>query len=244
MAGVDELPRRRRSSRARSTIRPVLDITEQHESVFVALQRRKFIRDSHGTIKQKSSFVSLFILLLVIYGAGFSSAEIDANSSFTLVVSLSELVAVGCWVLLAILISYIKKKRIKSLLSWMLIWWPLLAVLTSIIFGDQKWIWSAFLAAELLTLFTFLVVEFVYVSLLGTDLFRHSIKAERYWSLRLVAPFTITYAGPYGRFGKRYTCKYTGQTRNGLPNGVGRWIDDRYATRLLQVIHFSLQHII
>lgn len=230
MAVADEGPRRRGSStRAVSTVRPTLEIKKHHEQVFVALQRRKFVRDSHGTIKQRSSFLSLFFLLILIYGVGFSSADIDSDSAFTIVISFYELIAVGLWVLLAVLLSYVRKKRIKRLLFWMLVWLPLLAVLTSILFGYRQWILWVFLSLELLTLMTFLAVEFVYVSLLGSDLFFHSIKAERYWSLRLVAPFTLTYAGSYGRFGKRYTCKYTGQTRNGLPNGVGRWIDDRYA---------------
>jgi hypothetical protein len=157
-------------------------LTTVHEQVFLNMHKRKMARDLNGTQERnkKGGVVALFVLLVLIYGAGAgaSSGTDEQDSSkkaITVTLELWQIVAIGVWLLISVIITAtFGQNKFILLLFWMVVYWPLLALLTSLVFfGDlnpfsnHPWIMIAFIVAEILSFVIFVTIHYLYPWLIG-----------------------------------------------------------------------------
>ena len=127
----------------------------------------------------------------------------------------------------------------------MLIYLPLMAVVAAFLFDepaeaklryfDTNDIIGILLAtAEVMAIAVFFGLYYMYPNFVSSKWFRQTSRASGWWKVNLVSDWTMTYLGSKGRFRKRFTCKYEGETNEkGLPDGLGRWIDDSFDGEVL-----------
>ena len=227
------------SLRHRYTLHHPTAPSRAQETVFLTMNSRKLQRDLNGTHKKatKTHLIALFIVLLSIYGAAFSFSQ----GSFTIALTVKwwQFLGIVFWFLICvILLSVFSDSVFVETLIWMLVYWPLVAMLASLMFnGNSNIVYTdsilaLFIVAEVLTFFITISVHYLYPAVIRSDWFRDHVGAAWYWRIRVISGWTMTYSGKYGF--ARHTCKYEGETDdNGLPSGSGRWLDDSYGGEIL-----------
>eukprot|EP00978_Attheya_sp_CCMP212_P003021 scaffold6189_cov52-Attheya_sp.AAC.1 len=218
------------------------ELTEQEAEVFLTMHLRKMQRNLNGTIarKKKRHLVALVVLLVILYGVG--SKDFDTGeSTITITLEFWQIVMIGFWIVITMVVTnFFGQSRFILLLQWMLVNWPLLAILASIVFDDdttifqgQSWIWKLLLVAECLTVACFVTINYLYPWFVGSPWFLEKIGPQRMWDVQTNSQhnWTLTYDGKYG---KRHTCRYEGElNERGVPDGNGRWLDDSYFGEVL-----------
>ena len=212
-------------------------------------------RDLNGPQKKKTKYhlIVLLCFLIIVYGFGSAyeapddndgknNADGDGNSqTVTLTLTLGQIVLIGVWVFVAIFVTAIfGKSKFILLLYWLLVYWPLLAVLATtlvseILGSDTVWIGYMLIVVEIMTVVVFVCVNYAYPRLVTSNWFRHKY-ARWFWNIKLLDDgLTMEYDGIWGRFSRRrYECRYVGElNEKGLPHGRGVWADDSYNGEVL-----------
>ncbi|KAL7553515.1 hypothetical protein ACHAWF_017587 [Thalassiosira exigua] len=234
--GPDALAERKKSKRG---VSPPL------ERLFLAMHHRKLERDLNGPQKKKTRFhfVALGCMLVLVYGL---SAYENGSEDMIISLSLGQIFLIGTWIFVSVVVATILgNSKFVVLLYWMLIYWPLLAIVASLlfynrsrhVFDDPGFIGLLLVIAEVLTLVAFVVVYYVYPRLVTSKWFRETYGAARFWRIKLFADevaIVMEYDGWWGRFGRRYRCRYVGELNaDGVPHGRGVWSDDSYGGEIL-----------
>ena len=230
------------------------DLTPAQETVFLNMQLRKMNRALTGTKSRNRTYELGFlaVLLVIIYSVGAQKygtededTTVPLNEPFVSL-TLGEVILIGVWLYLAVFISEMfKESKFIELLYWMFIYWPLLAMVLSLLFGEQashqltylKYghaMGIAFVLVELFTIAIFVCIYYAYPSMLNSDWFRQKRRVAAYWKVNVVADWTMTYKKHKTLHRKRYTCKYEGETNEkGEPHGLGRWYDEAFDGEVL-----------
>jgi len=222
---------------------------DPHIELFLIMKYRKMQRDLNGPQKKKTKYhlIVLLCFLIIVYGFGSAyeatddndgtknNADGDGNSqTVTLTLTLGQIVLIGVWVFVAIFVTAIfGKSKFILLLYWLLVYWPLLAVLATtlvndILGSDTVWIGYMLIVVEVMTVVVFVCVNYAYPRLVTSNWFRQRY-ARWFWNLKLLDDgLTMEYDGIWGRFSRRrYECRYVGElNEKGLPHGRGVWADD------------------
>lgn len=224
-----------------SVHRPTLP-SPQQESVFLTMRQRALERDLNGKQKKATRYhlVALLILLLAIYGVGASSFQ-GGTFTTTLTVQVWQIVVIGAWFFLCVMVLSIFSDSVyfPSLL-WMVVYWPLLAMVVTILFQGTtdfigtEWIAIIFVIAEVLTFTITVAIHYLYPKMIRSHEFssKHG-RASKFYRIHSVAGWTMTYAFNH-YWTKRCTCQYKGQFNDaGRPDGYGQWLDDSYTGEIL-----------
>ena len=218
-------------------------LKDPHIELFLTMQYRKMQRDLNGPQKKKTKYhlIVLLCFLIIVYGFGSTYEPTDdgkngdGNSqTVTLTLTLGQIVLIGVWVFVAIFVTAIfGKSKFILLLYWLLVYWPLLAVLATtlvndILGSDTVWIGYMLIVVEIMTVVVFVCVNYAYPRLVTSNWFRQRY-ARWFWNIKLLDDgLTMQYDGIWGRFSRRrYECRYVGELNDkGLPHGRGVWADD------------------
>mmetsp|Transcript_45198 Transcript_45198/g.72461 ORF Transcript_45198/g.72461 Transcript_45198/m.72461 type:complete len:1349 (-) Transcript_45198:1079-5125(-) len=207
------------------------------EITFQVMQNRKVMRKINGTYESDRpwTMVWVFLTLLLIFGVAGASF---VNGNFSLKFNTGQL---GFWSLVTVLsfsILFYTLTRVMIVIRYMLYGLLVAEVLNLLInkeynlFGEKTPTWLIVLLSvfEFVTLMVHIWVHYIYPKVLATDWFRETIGAQRWWEVRMIGPWTLTYSTGFGRA----TCSYRGQTNaSGLPHGYGHWMDDSYHGEIL-----------
>jgi len=217
-------------------------VTPELEQLFLTMHYRKMQRDLNGPQKKKTRyhFIALACMLILIYGMSSYVTE-GGDGPIVISLTITQIALIGVWIFVSIVVtSILGGSKFIVLLSWMLVYWPLLAMMASIliysqraVFGAEAWITYALIAVEAVTLITFIVINYAYPKLIMSRWFREAYGAARFWRITLTDDSTMEYDGMWGRLSKRYQCRYVGEVKDGLPNGQGLWSDDSYNGEVL-----------
>jgi len=226
-------------------------ISPELEEVFCTMQYRKMQRELNGPQKKKTKYhyIALACLLILVYGLSAYNKDISTGD-IQVTLYLPVIIGFGAWFILSIIIISLLSDRVQILFCWMVIYWPLLAVLSSMLYESGHWsIVIATIVLEVITLFTFLFVNYVYPKFVTSKWFKENYGATRFWRITLVgvdgddgsednaddnSNWTMEYDGRFGCFGKRYECRYIGElNEEGLPHGRGVWSDNSYNGEVL-----------
>ena len=231
-----------RRARRRYTMHRPTAPTFQQEQVFLNMKHRQLERDLHGHQKKskKTHFVALFILLLLIFGVG-ATAFSGSQFSTTLTLETWQIAVIGVWFLISVgILNALSESSYFPCVVWMLVYWPLLAMVSALIFFgnanfvstvSDTWILIAFIVAEVVTFLVTIGVHWLYPKIICSDWFRNHV-GVKFWKVQIVADWTMTYNSGYRR--RRYTCRYQGEfNEQGLPHGNGKWTDDDYGGEIL-----------
>ena len=152
-------------------------------------------------------------------------------------------------VFLAVVVTALGPARFMGVLYWCLVYWPLLFFMAGLIFqevlrveGGGEFLGYSFIVAEVLTIVTFIVVNYIYPKFVTSHWFAVSLSPRRYWNLTVTeysksehkATLEIEYDGKWGCLARRHHCRYSGKVNDaGLPHGQGVWSDDSYSGEIL-----------
>ena len=232
------------------------DLTQQQEQVFMTMKLRKLNRALTGTKTKRTRFelfalVAYFVLAfgVVSYSSNTVTNQQDDNNNNSggsrriIVLDLTDIIVMMVYILVVSLVtSVFRESKFITLLYWMFIYLPLAAMISSFVVGDQGVDVGGYLGtdpvisillitAEIAVLTGFLALYKLYPRVVTSAWFRRKSRAGIFWRIKVVSDWTMTYVG---RWGRRFTCKYEGETNDmGLPHGFGRWIDDSYSGEVL-----------
>eukprot|EP00550_Attheya_septentrionalis_P010049 CAMPEP_0198300774 /NCGR_PEP_ID=MMETSP1449-20131203/49458_1 /TAXON_ID=420275 /ORGANISM="Attheya septentrionalis, Strain CCMP2084" /LENGTH=202 /DNA_ID=CAMNT_0044002685 /DNA_START=97 /DNA_END=702 /DNA_ORIENTATION=+ len=141
---------------------------------------------------------------------GVGAKDFDTGeSTITITLEFWQIVMIGFWIVITMVVTnFFGQSRFILLLQWMLVNWPLLAILASIVFDDdttifqgQSWIWKLLLVVEILTLACFVTINYLYPWFVGSPWFRENIGPQRMWDVQTNSQhnWTLTYDGKYGK---------------------------------------------
>ncbi|KAL3906635.1 MAG: hypothetical protein SGILL_009190 [Bacillariaceae sp.] len=216
------------------------EVTQPQEDLFLTMQLRKMDRALTGTKTRNTSyeFIVLAIFLVLIYSAGSLTNETDLDSDAFVSLSFTQVVLIGVWLFVAMMVTAIfKESKFIELLYWMLIYLPFLAIVADFVFYREEEDSGALvpviaillIISEVLAIFIFFSVYWLYPHVLNSAWFRKSSRVSYFYGVKVVADWTMIYTRRKSRYGlgKRHTCKYSGEVNeNGEPHGLGRWFDD------------------
>eukprot|EP00581_Thalassiosira_minuscula_P014665 CAMPEP_0183717520 /NCGR_PEP_ID=MMETSP0737-20130205/11118_1 /TAXON_ID=385413 /ORGANISM="Thalassiosira miniscula, Strain CCMP1093" /LENGTH=723 /DNA_ID=CAMNT_0025946983 /DNA_START=1 /DNA_END=2172 /DNA_ORIENTATION=- len=214
-------------------------IRQDMEELFLTMHYRKMQRDLHGPQKKKTKFhfIAMACLFLLAYGLTAGSQSFD---SVSIVLTLNQIILVGVWVFIVFLVTAIfGASEFIITLYWMLVYWPLLTLLASLIVSGTKememWLLIICIILEVVTFLAFVIIYYGYPRLVTSKWFRETYGATRFWRIKLLDDgVTMQYDGMWGRLSKRYECRYVGETNEGgLPHGTGVWSDNHYDGEIL-----------
>ena len=228
---------------------------------------RKKKRQIHGPREKEKrwhsgALVVMLILMAIYYRATAVGSEVMAmadseskesvgdSSSVTprgVTVTVDQICFVGAWFLLfALATTFFGEGKYAVILNWTVLYLPLLALFQftfSLLLGaeasDLEWIGWALFAAEMIALLAFFLVVDIYPRLIRSKWLHNNFGVGRFWSVRLISDWTMTYPGRYGKLSPVYTCKYEGAFGSsdsdgvGVPHGAGKWLDDEYDGEIL-----------
>ena len=237
-------PTERHLSRARGyryIDAPSPTLTEAHEEVFLNMRLRKMDRQGHGPREKggKWHLVLLAICLALALSAGhIADGSVSAK---TVTLSYGDVAIIAVWLFaVAIVVSMIGNRPYKTLLYWMIIYLPMVAIVVALAaFGDQlrdePWVGWTLLICEVTALLLFVCIVVLYPKFIRSKWLRKKLGIHKWWSLRLVSDWTMVYKGRTGLCRKGQTCKYEGDIdeTTGLPHGSGRWFDDSYMGEII-----------
>lgn len=248
-AGVSIEPAPRSEEDTPKSLRPVKD---PHIELFLTMHYRKMLRDLNGPQKKKTKYhlIVLLCFLIIIYGFSAYSHTVDGSTSsviergyIQITLSYTQIILISVWITVAIIITAIfGSSKFVLLLYWMLVYWPLLAIIMSALFGDfndpnfedTSWVLYVLIALEVLTALIWVWTYKLYPKLVTSNWFRQK-HARTFWRLKLLDDGkTLEYDGWLGICGRRYFCRYVGEINDaGLPHGRGIWSDDSYSGEVL-----------
>ena len=231
-------------------------VPPEMEEVFLTMHYRKMQRDLNGPQKKQSKYhyVALACMLILIYGlsayqrgetnlpeeggGGGGGEQIEENAPIAIVLSVPQIALIGVWIFVSIVVTGIfEGTKVIHLLYWMVVYFPLLAMLASALFHDNvvikdtTWIVVALIIAEVITVLAFVLTYYAYPKLVTSRWFRERYGASRYFRIVLLDDWTMEYDGRWGRCSRRYVCRYVGEVNDdGLPHGRGVWSDDSTRT--------------
>jgi len=226
-------------------------VPPEMEEVFLTMHYRKMQRDLNGPQKKQSKYhyVGLACMLILIYGLSAYQHETEGeeeggeNPPIAIVLSVPQIALIGVWIFASIVITGIfAGSKLIHLLYWMVVYFPLLAMLASVLFYDNSaifgvgltWIAIALIIAEVVTALAFVLIYYAYPKLVTSRWFREGYGASRYFRITLLDEWTMEYDGRWGRCSRRYVCRYVGEVNDeGLPHGRGVWSDDSYNGEVL-----------
>lgn len=235
-------------------------VPPEMEDVFLTMHYRKMQRDLNGPQKKQSKYhyVALACMLILIYGlsayqrgetnlpeegegGGGGGEQIEENAPIAIVLSVPQIALIGVWIFVSIVVTGIfEGTKVIHLLYWMVVYFPLLAMLASALFHDDvvikdtTWIVVALIIAEVITVLAFVLTYYAYPKLVTSRWFRERYGASRYFRIVLLDDWTMEYDGRWGRCSRRYVCRYVGEVNDdGLPHGRGVWSDDSYNGEVL-----------
>ncbi|KAL7541123.1 hypothetical protein ACHAXR_010666 [Thalassiosira sp. AJA248-18] len=217
------------------------ELPQPLEELFLTMQYRKMQRDLNGPQKKKTKyhFIALWCLLILVYGlsAGYNSNSTtseEGDDSIIIALSFSQIIIIAVWIFVAIAITAILggQSKFTLLLYWMVVYWPLLAILASLFINREEReliIVILLIIAECVTFLVFGFVYYIYPRFVTSKWFREN-HARRFWKIKLLDDgVTMQYDGFWGRLGRRYECQYMGETNeSGQPHGRGEWSDNSY----------------
>ena len=226
-------------------------ISPELEEVFCTMQYRKMQRELNGPQKKKTKYhyMALACLLILVYGISASNNN-ARTGAIEVTLYIPQIIAFGFWFILSVVIISLLSDKVQILFCWMVIYWPLLAVLALLLPHNHEWIIWSTIVLEVITLFTFLFVNYVYPKFVTSKWFKENYGATRFWRITLAdvdddgrdddndgdnnSNWTMEYDGRFGCFGKRYECRYIGGLNDeGLPHGRGVWSDNSYNGEVL-----------
>ena len=236
---------------------------EKMEEVFLNMHYRKMQRDLNGPQKKQSKYhyVALACMLILIYGLSAYQRETtmpeqsqeglqaeseveqpEEDAPIAIVLTLPQIILIGVWIFVSVVVTGIfAGSKIIHLLYWMMVYFPLLAILASVLFYDEPsifgdgitWIAVALIIVEVVTLLAFVLIFHVYPKVVTSKWFR-VYGASRYFRISVLDDWTMEYDGRWGRCSRRYVCRYVGEVNEeGLPHGRGVWSDDSYNGEVL-----------
>ena len=219
-------------------------ISAEQEQVFLTMKRRRLEREWNGRQERRNTrdLIALLILLVILYGAGVASYTI--KDDYTITLELGQMIFIGMWILGVTFITFaFGKTKFITILYWMLVYLPLIAIFASVATSPflqnqhelkRKLLTYGFLIVQILSFWGFLMRTYFYPFIINTKFFRETLGAGKFWGIRVVSEWAMTYEGSFTRCSKRCACKYEGEFNpNGLPHGSGQWIDDSYWGELL-----------
>ncbi|GBG24405.1 Hypothetical Protein FCC1311_006232 [Hondaea fermentalgiana] len=209
-----------------------IDVTFQH------MEMRKHLRRIWGTYSSDRPYTMLwaFLTLLLVFGVLGASLS---KEGFWIKLNIGQLGFWGLITIITVAIIVYTLTRVIVVFRWMLYWLMLAEALNIMLnqeynlFGSKSpgWLTISLIVVEILTLGIYLFVHYAYPRLLASDWFHRHIGAKRWYEVRMIGPWTLTYSSGLTH---RYTCTYRGETNaDGLPHGVGHWIDDAYHGEIL-----------
>ena len=232
---------------------------EKMEELFLTMHYRKMQRDLNGPQKKQSKYhyVLLACMLILIYGLSAyqrettlpeqeGQAEVEQpeeDTPIAIVLTVPQIVLIGVWIFVSVVVTgMFAGSKLIHLLYWMIVYFPLLAMLASVLFYDEPsifgdgitWIAVALIIVEVITLLAFVLIFYVYPKVVTSKWFRLSYGASRYFRISVLDDWTMEYDGRWGRCSRRYVCRYVGDVNEeGLPHGRGVWSDDSYNGEVL-----------
>lgn len=232
---------------------------EKMEELFLTMHYRKMQRDLNGPQKKQSKYhyVLLACMLILIYGLSAyqrettlpeqeGQAEVEQpeeDTPIAIVLTVPQIVLIGVWIFVSVVVTGIfAGSKLIHLLYWMIVYFPLLAMLASVLFYDEPsifgdgitWIAVALIIVEVITLLAFVLIFYVYPKVVTSKWFRLSYGASRYFRISVLDDWTMEYDGRWGSCSRRYVCRYVGEVNEeGLPHGRGVWSDDSYNGEVL-----------
>lgn len=238
---IEKLKSQRMSrKKAKSFSKTTTSITSAEENLFLNMELRKAERRKSGKKKNDkgtwAETIGILCFLLLIVGLGTN--DVDGDSDDVIALTAGELFGFVVWFLVCLIITSMFRETIfLRLLYWMIVYLPLLAAASVFVFADEAMETSMFLdlnqvifiilvVAEIVVLMIFLTFYYIYPTISGSKWMREGQgRARWFWQIQQIGQFTMTYRG---RNRRRRTCKYEGEIDKdtGLPQGMGRWIDD------------------
>ena len=197
-------------------------LKDPHIELFLTMHYRKMQRDLNGPQKKKTKYhlIVLLCFLIIVYGFGSAYPVGDDNNvngngssqTVTLTLTLGQIVLIGVWVFVAIFVTAIfGKSKFILVLYWLLVYWPLLAILATtlvseVLGADTVWIGYMLIVVEVMTVVVFVCVNYIYPRLVTSNWFRQRY-ARWFWNIKLSGS-TMEYDGIWGRCSrKRYECR-------------------------------------
>jgi esterase/lipase superfamily enzyme len=232
-----------------TSLRPVKD---PFIELFLTMHYRKMLRNLNGPQKKNTKYhlIVLLCFLIIIYGFSAYTNTSDSTTEnvfekgyIQITLSITQIILITVWITVAIIITAIfGNSKFVLLLYWMLVYWPLLSIMMSALFGDfndpdfddVSWVLYLLIFLEAITVLAWVGTYKVYPKLVTSNWFRQT-HARRFWRINLLDDgMTLEYDGWLGRCRKRYACRYVGDTNDaGLPHGRGIWSDDSYNGEVL-----------
>ncbi|GKY91490.1 hypothetical protein MPSEU_000121200 [Mayamaea pseudoterrestris] len=227
-----------------------LSLSHAQQTVFLNMQLRRLTRSLKGTQRksQRTHHVALFVLLVCVYGLSASYMEHGILTT-TLVIRVWQMVAVGAWfMLVVVLLSLLEESIFFSAVVWMFVYWPLMAIITSILITGSadpsatRWITAIFVLAQCLTLCIVVTRHYLYPMTLQSKWFFEHVGVEWFWKVQVTHTscnaWTMIYQGSYHwtqLLGQTHvhSCHYQGEFDAGTPHGAGRWMDDSHGGEVL-----------
>lgn len=217
------------------------DVTPQHKEVFISMMLRRKRRQLNGAQQREGKYHFLLVIILVVVIYASYGATSDSNG-LSITLDGWQIVLSAVWVAIIVMVSsIIRNTKFITVFNWCLIYIPLLAILASLLFQNKAaiesgtWIFILFLIAEGLAVSIYLLIHHVQPWLLSTTWYRE--KKSHFWSINVISDWTMTYRYSnswYSCVDSRHTCKFVGDLdSNGLPHGIGEWLDDSYDGEVL-----------
>mmetsp|Transcript_34282 Transcript_34282/g.54915 ORF Transcript_34282/g.54915 Transcript_34282/m.54915 type:complete len:742 (+) Transcript_34282:291-2516(+) len=201
--------------------------------IFYQMQLRKHERVLSGVYKHHKPWMGLWVLVLLLFVAGIAHAYVESG-----VISIK--VSGGFFVVFFVMVVLYVVAKLVIVVRWMLYWLlfgivlNLLATDKFTIFDEGTPTWLIYLMCFLegLTVLLFVSMHYLYPWFIRSWFFVRYIGIERFWRIRRIQPFTVTYRDQY--MFSRKSCTYRGETdKHGLPHGYGQWMDDSYNGELV-----------
>ncbi|CAB9500532.1 Alpha/beta hydrolase of unknown function (DUF900) [Seminavis robusta] len=244
--------KKKKKKRWRWIVRKPRDLTPEQEQVFMTMKLRKLNRALTGT-KTKRSRLDVFVLMayfvLAVGVVSYSSApmaasttnstENDTSTAPIIQLNLQDILIMMIYVIVVTFVtSVFRESKWITLIYWMVIYLPLCAMIVQFVVGNDDTtslvnsvVAILLLVSEMTVLVVFLTLYKIYPKVVMSSWFRRKSRAGIFWRIKVVSDWTMTYVGSWG---KRFTCKYDGETNaTGLPHGFGRWLDDAYSGEVL-----------
>lgn len=234
-------------------------LNEAQESVFLNMYLRKMQRRTVGRFSNKNlccEFIVVVILSALIVYLGWDHPG-DGRDEQWHKADTNGLVLILCWIVFAVGVFFILgDSPYVRMARYMVIYIPLLFFLASVsfysevrnatsfkIFPQQYWLLALAIVAEVVVFVTFMTQYKFWPKIVKSSWVRSKAgRVQRMWNIEAIVAndaWTMSYRGhnPAGAMqcNLDYTCKYEGDidATTGLPDGLGRWLDDAWEGEML-----------
>ncbi|KAL3815281.1 hypothetical protein ACHAXA_010092 [Cyclostephanos tholiformis] len=230
------------------------NLTSGQEEAFINMQLRKMNRAMSGTKSRdtKYEYAALFLVLVLIFsifgGVKYfwfetysaetkQQSDSETDDQYLVKLTFPQVIWFTIWLFCAVVVtSVFRESRFIALLYLMLVYIPLIFLVADAVFSF-KLRGSVFaVVTEVLALAVFVFVYYLFPRIINSGWFRRKGRAVRYFRVKLISDWTMSYTRRSGRcgLGRLHTCKYDGATNDkGQPHGIGRWFDDAFEGEIL-----------